>query len=168
MKSTTRATARRLLILAALMGAVCFLIGCVPAQPAWKQGPAIKMPHTAATVGALELVVYEEDGTLVLSAVCVSEGAYRNVTIEAQVADDNVAANAIEGVSEQESVVCEPGQTVLRSFVGEISDVAVGEEVEVALSIQPMPDYEGVVKQIHLYMMGTDGKLRSGAGSVWK
>ena len=53
-------------------------------------------------------------------------------------------------------------------MVDQVDDVSVGETVEVGLSIQPTSGYEGVVKETHLYMMGTDGKLRSGAGSVWK
>ncbi len=50
MKYTMRATACPLSALAALIGAVCFLIGCVPAQSAWKQGPAIEMPHAEAII----------------------------------------------------------------------------------------------------------------------
>lgn len=168
MKSTVQTIARPLLILATLIGAVCFLIGCVPAQSAWKQGPAVEMPHTAATVDALELVVDEANGTLVLTARCTAEATYRGVTIEAQVDGESVASGAVEARSEDEPVVCESGRVVLQTLVDQIETVSVGETVEVALSIQPMPGYEGPVKQSHLYMMGTDGKLRSGAGSVWK
>ena len=157
-------TLRRTLLMVALM--VVVMTGC-GSEKSWKQGDPVELPTTAAEFSDLVMVIDREGDELSFEASCKEPAEYTEVRVEVRT-EGSVEAQryAIKPDSENAIVKCEPGAPWLQGRAPVFDKMETGDELWVRLEFHK-PDGFGAAKE-HLYLMGTDGRLRDGAGSVWK
>lgn len=157
-------TLRRTLFAMALM--VVVLAGC-GSEKTWKQGDPVALPTEAAEFSDLVLEIDRKGDELAFEARCKASAEFTEVKVEVRTEGSLEAARyAITPESGNETVKCEPGAAWLQGQSPVFENMETGDELWVRLEFHT-PNGFGAAKE-HLYMMGTDGRLRDGAGSVWQ
>ena len=155
---------RRGLLLFTLLGLI--LTGCI-VPPRWKQGPPVELPAEAVEFADLALEIDREGDALRFEARCKTAADFTEVKVEVRTEGSVEAARyAITPQSENETVTCEPGDVTIQGQAAVFESLETGDELWVRLEFHK-PDGFGAAKE-QLYLMGTDGRLRDGAGSVWQ
>jgi hypothetical protein len=157
-------TLRCTLLMAALM--IVVLPGCGN-ETSWKQGDPVELPTEAAEFSDLVLEIDRRGDELAFEARCKESAEFTEVKIEVRTEGSVESARyAITPERKNEVVTCEPGAAWLQGQTPVFDEMETGDELWVRLEFHK-PDGFGAAKE-HLYMMGTDGRLRDGAGSVWQ
>jgi len=157
-------TLRKTLLMTVLV--VIVLAGC-GSEKSWKQGDPVELPTEAAEFADLVLEIDREGDELAFEARCKAPAEFTEVKVEVRTEGSVESARyAITPEDEYGTVKCEPGAAWLQGQTPVFDELETGEELWVRLEFHK-PDGYGAAKE-HLYLMGTDGHLRDGAGSVWQ
>ncbi|MGC9398065.1 MAG: hypothetical protein ACP5HM_02895 [Anaerolineae bacterium] len=133
----------------------------------WKQGEPIALPAEAVEFSDLRLVIDRQGDELSFKVRCKDVAEYTELSVEVRsdgAVESASYANAVH--AEGETLICEPGAVLLEGQAPVFERLETGDRLWVRLEFH-RPDGYGAAKE-HLYMMGTDGRLRDGGGSVWK
>lgn len=128
----------------------------------WRQGAAIAVPAAVATTGAFRLVLDDRAAPLPYHLVCVAASPAATL---------DVRMRTPRGISTTTVTrdCATPGATVARGTAGRTADLDTGALIEFTLLVGPPEAQQGsVAGSSTVYMLGSDGQLRAGAGSVWR
>jgi hypothetical protein len=153
-----------------LLALVLVLIGgagCAERIARWKQGEPVQFPAEAVEFDDLKLLIDRDGDDLTFKVRCMAATDYRELEVRVHTEDQVDAATYTIAPAEEENVVtCGPGRVHLEGRVPVFETLETGESLQVQLEFE-RPDGFGASKA-HVYMLGTDGQLRDGGGSVWK
>ena len=127
---------------------------------AWRQGPALPLPHASARVEGLQLQIVEQQPTLTVALMCTKSGVYPHVAITVE--DDGASS-----VYKLDGVTCSTASGGEQARMTTALPIEVGRALQLSLEAAPAGG-ERSGKQTALKVRGTDGLLRAGAGSVWR
>ncbi len=129
----------------------------------WKQGPAVALPHVVSKIDAIELRLVRQEPQLVLTMSCTGPGTYHDVKV-------SVTVNDVTFSSTMDQVECTGPNVPLADQLVLQTDRAtrVASETTISLEASFVRGNLRGGKDSVLYMTGTDGQLRQGAGSVWR
>lgn len=142
-------------------------VGCTAATAQWKQGEPVELPAEAAEFDDLQLLIDREGDNLAFEVRCKEAAEFTEVNVEVRTEGSVEAASyATTPQSAGETLTCEPGAVRLQGQTPVFNKLQTGDELWIRLAFHKADGF-GAAKE-HLYMMGTDGQLRDGGGSVWK
>jgi len=137
----------------------------------WRQGPAITLPYSVARVGPLRLVLRGRRVasmgrvTYSYSLECGGRGAARPVQVSA-----GLAGHAQTVLVSLSMVSCRAARPLATGPLPQVATLRTGDTWVIGLSAQvvPIPTHRTLARTDRAFMMGTDGRLRAGLGSVWR
>ncbi len=139
----------------------------------WKQGEPVQFPAEAVELDDLKLLIDRDGADLTFEVRCMVATDYRELEVRVHTEDQVHAAaysiafaDSLAPADEANVVTCEPGRVHLEGRVPVFQTLETGESLQVQLEFE-RPDGFGA-SQAHFYLLGTDGRLRDGGGSVWK
>lgn len=125
----------------------------------WQQGPAPALPHTIADLGGARIALVDDNGHTRIRLDCAN-GSGETVIVTLTTEPKGGTGTRIAATAPS----CTAG--LPSGWGGDLLDrLAVGDRVWITLQA---PGERLEQKEALLYMMGTDGRLRPGAGSVWR
>jgi len=137
----------------------------------WRQGPAIALPYTVASVGPLRLVLHGRRlaslGRVAYSysLECGGRGVARLVQVS-----DGQAGHAQTVLVSLPTVSCHAARQLTVGTLPQVATLRTGDAWVIGLSAQvvPIPTHPTLARADRVFVMGTDGQLRAGLGSVWR
>lgn len=137
----------------------------------WRQGPAITLPHTVARVGPLRLVLRGRRLTSMgrvtysYSLECGGRGVAHAIQVSA-----GLAGHAQIALVSLSTVSCRAARPLTTGPLPQVATLRTGDTWVIGLSAQvvPIPTHPTLQRADRAFMMGTDGQLRAGLGSVWR
>ena len=140
------------------------LTACSAAQPAWRENAPVSLPHTAASVQAITLTIGAANSGLNYQIACGTVGSYQNVALAVTL--NTAPTTAITNVRD---VACTSNQQIVaQGNLSRLDARQIGDTVTFALTAEANPLQQGIAKQDIVYMVGSNGSLHEGAGSVWQ
>ncbi|KAB8142864.1 hypothetical protein F8S13_11440 [Chloroflexia bacterium SDU3-3] len=127
----------------------------------WKESTPIPKPHTVSTLGTLELFITDDTPNIILGLTCSGTNSYKDIIISIEEGKSNFSSH-----SSMSKLDCS-SQSHHYENVLEVNNIFhVGDTLEISLEANASDINKK--KETTFYMIGTDKRLREGAGSVWK
>lgn len=141
----------------------CFLSGCATNGQAWQESKPLNLPHTVTSISGVDLVIDVIDDTLIYRIECATSGKFRVVGLVAQVNGTDVAGDV-----QLRDVDCSnEAHMIADGNLPTLNMRRIGDTITFTFTVEGDPLQQDLVKQDIILMVGTNGSLHEGLGSVW-
>ena len=149
-----------------MLGILLFCVTACSLPGSWKQGPALSLPHVVTEFDGVQLILSEEQSQLVLKLECVNTASYQ----KAEVSVDTTKSDSQTIISLDHIQCSDDGSVLAMNSLSLPNTLQTGDVIDINFELQfsDAAEQDAGAKDNNIYMLGTDGKLREGMGSVYK